>query len=516
MKLKLTLKLFTLFLLLMGCKTEQNTQRNLNFDHLVLNGPKLDEELENIISNKKIVFITEKHFVVNPIIFLINNLDTIYNSGVRIIFNEGKLAEEPNLNTYNLTTYYPWVLATKKYEEIKLRQVLEEFNSKLSPGDRIKIIDPENGLEQPTKYDSETIKNFFLKRDKYAFNTIVNEINNLKKDSKAIVFYGGTHGYKESVSNLKPRSDITIEKIIPLGQLLDEYYGNNLITIGFESIQRHKSYFSNYQLENTKNVETLIYSKDLVNNTIYDYFDKYDAYIIQDKYIYGTYYQYHPNNINIKYMIEELKYISKHFDEIKLSDKTQRHLPFGKYLLNTYYLKMYFGNNFNYSFWSKDSDLDSALQNLEKNIFKDEILQSNKINVSKRSLENIEEYHELFINSGIEFLINKNSFHESQINLAINNLEKIRIIFPEDIWSNYWLGTFYLEKNDFSNAIIEFNKIITSENSNCFEALPKVYSKLITCSQEIGNFDKVTQYKKNLVELEEISYMTGLQYGDVD
>ena len=112
----------------------------------IIIGCKSKTNLDSIISENKILFIGEDHSVVNPRIFLIENLEQICEQGVKHICMEGFTLRNPQEEKYDYYCFFPWVSAGSKYEDVLLSQKILEINKNLSELAKIKIYNPEEEL----------------------------------------------------------------------------------------------------------------------------------------------------------------------------------------------------------------------------------------------------------------------------------------------------------------------------------------------------------------------------------
>ena len=160
-------------------------------------------DLNTIINENKIIFIGENHSIVNPRLYLIENLETLYNCGVRHICMEGFSLRNPKDVNYNFYCFFPWSVAGSKYEDVFLSQKIEEINAGVSESEKLKIYNPEEFLLEKDIENYEYYEKLNL-RDTASYNFIEDLYHTIPKEEKILIFYGYEHGSKKiSIENGK-------------------------------------------------------------------------------------------------------------------------------------------------------------------------------------------------------------------------------------------------------------------------------------------------------------------------
>jgi hypothetical protein len=67
-------------------------------------------------------------------------------------------------------------------------------------------------------------------------------------------------------------------------------------------------------------------------------------------------------------------------------------------------------------------------------------------------------------------------------------------LFPEDIWTLYWLGFIKTEKKQYAEALTFFKLLFENKLSTCMESLPLAYRKAALCAGELKNKELETEY----------------------
>lgn len=427
----------------------------------IIIGCKSKTNLDSIISENKILFIGEDHSVVNPRIFLIENLEQICEQGVKHICMEGFTLRNPQEEKYDYYCFFPWVSAGSKYEDVLLSQKILEINKNLSELEKIKIYNPEEELvekeiEHLSYYEKLNV------RDTETFKFINFLSKKVPKEEKILIFYGYEHGSKKRIKNWKP-----------LGQRLHNAR-TDFVSINFDYCLQNKTE-SHIEKQNR--------------------FKRYDYLIKQnEKSTYGICYQFFGSKENtqvlinhlINYSTKENLFNMEYYDS--LSDERE-------FLNNIYYLKMLYKDKFDYNFWNEEGNLLESLEKLKKEIRSQKINFSNDIN----SLRN---YHKWMIESGIEDFIQKNQ--KLNLKQTKNKLKKAFSYYQEDLWCLYWLASVEFELKEYENAIENFEKCLEYDTINCIEVLPYIYEKLILATHKIQNLEKEKLYKNKLSNLSAI------------
>lgn len=427
----------------------------------IIIGCKSKTNLDSIISENKILFIGEDHSVVNPRIFLIENLEQICEQGVKHICMEGFTLRNPQEEKYDYYCFFPWVSAGSKYEDVLLSQKILEINKNLSELAKIKIYNPEEELvekeiEHLSYYEKLNV------RDTETFKFINSLSKKVPKEEKILIFYGYEHGSKKRIKNWKP-----------LGQRLHNTR-TDFVSINFDYCLQNKTE-SHIEKQNR--------------------FKRYDYLIKQNKKsTYGICYQFFGSKENtqvlinhlINYSTKENLFNMEYYDS--LSDERE-------FLNNIYYLKMLYKDKFDYNFWNEEENLLESLEKLKKEIRSQKINFSNDIN----SLRN---YHKWMIESGIEDFIQKNQ--KLNLKQTKNKLKKAFSYYQEDLWCLYWLASVEFELKEYENAIENFEKCLEYDTINCIEVLPYIYEKLILSTHKIQNLEKEKLYKNKLSNLSAI------------
>ena len=432
------------------------------------------------LKDKKVILIGEDHTLVNEELFVANNLKKLYDSGVRYIFLEGGAAtlerSLPGSIGYNFIMFYPWMQTAWRYEELLLQKSIIEINNSVPINEQIKLIFPEL---QDVRNDQ--IMNY---RDSTAAENIISIMDKTENKEKAIIIYGAAHA---GTIIIKDYTDVFSNKYdwLPLGYRLKQHYGSN---------------FSSYSFYYPPNIDLLNESKLLLSNNAnkkIEPFNFYDGIIVEPQELYGTFYQYNPTNENLEFIFNLVENYALYNQNTMTDTANFVFDRNGQFLLGLYYLKLYFGDKFDYSFWRTESSkkLLIALDELKKDAFNGNPNAFIKVNYS---YDTIVLYHNYMSNSNIEDFLDKfGNVHEEY-------LLKAHELFPEDLWALFWLGFSAAEKGQYSRGLSYFQILFENELSYCMEILPLAYRKAALCAE-----------KENNMELEhEYTYIAGNLYNE--
>ena len=430
-------------------------------------------DLNTIINENKIIFIGENHSIVNPRLYLIENLETLYNCGVRHICMEGFSLRNPKDGNYNFYCFFPWSVAGSKYEDVFLSQKIEEINAGVSESEKLKIYNPEEFLLEKDIENYEYYEKLNL-RDTASYNFIEDLYHTIPKEEKILIFYGYNHGSKKNINR----------KWETLGQRLNKNY-EDFVSINFD-YSLGDNEFSYIEKQNS--------------------FTKYDYLIKQQKNpSYGICYQFIDSKENTQVLINHLLEYAKS-DNLFSTDFCDSLSDEREFLNCIYYLKMMYKDNFSYDFWAQKDDLEIALEKLQNYVSQQEIQFSNDIN-------RLRNYHKFMVDSGIEDYIY--GYEKLDLEYTKNMLEKAFSYYQEDVWCLYWLALVEFDLKEYNQAFIDFEKCLEYETINNIEVLPKIYEKLISISDKIDEPQKKTFYEEKLKNLSEIKIINVNKMTDI-
>jgi hypothetical protein len=349
----------------------------------------------------------------------------------------------------------------------------------------------------------------------------------------AIIIYGGMHTSIYPYKNYYDSSYAERFEWIPLGYHLKKHYGTGFSS--YEFVTDHDKDFvisPKHLLDETKLVllRNIPLVKIPVLNNVITYFSsqtsytgRNDGYIVEPETIQGTFYQYNPTNLNLSFLFKsvedyalsyspDINYVpfetdneiirginflksslAENFDYAFPSTSYNVYDPHGQFMLGLYYLKMYFGDKFDYSFWKTEStkSLLSALEELKEYAFmNNEPAEYIRINYSRDTLGL---YHKYMNLSDVEYF---NIQAISAKYIQDEYLLRAGVMFPEDLWSLYWLGFTAAEKEKWEKSLEYFEMLFAHALSFSMESLPLAYQKAALCAGKLGNSLLAEEYHR--------------------
>jgi hypothetical protein len=421
---------------------------------------------------QKIVMIGEHHVTVNEQFFIAENIKKLHDAGFRYLFLEGGANPEnalPGSPDYNFYMFYPWMSVGWKYEYILFYQAILEFNKTLPQEDQIRILNAESGSSD---YHGDEILNY---RDTIAFENIVRIMGSSGEDERAIILYGDHHAVTRTLMDRGYSTGRKYYRYHPLGYRLKQHYGSSF-----------GSYIFYYVPEGFLLDEAKLIPKERFIGP----FNGFDG-IIVDTMSYGTLYQYNPTNENLKYIFSFVTYYALHWQEEILHIPFYAYYPQSQFTMGLYYLKLYFGDKFNYDFCRVESSREflSSLDDLKLLIFTDDD-PSQRLAVDFE-YDKISLYHNYMVNSDIEKA--NGSFNKAK-DVREDYLIKAYELFPDDIWPLYWLGFIAFEKREYDRALSYFQALFSSNPAACLEQLPYAYRMAADCAAKINDDELEREY----------------------
>lgn len=484
----------SVILLFISCKPQFTEQSFFNakdaVDYILQ-----DQDMED----KRIIFIGENHVTVNSVLFLSENLQKYYDNGVRYMFFEARVPMSFSDDDVQFVCFFPWVTAGWKYEWRLLGQAIQDINNSVPEEDKLHILYPEEGNEGTITNENilHSIEERMNQRDMFAFNNISDVIDNIKPNEKALIFYGDEHGAKKPIRStyIDPSALLGRKSYMwnTFSSLLTEKYGEEFASFGYTSLNdyiNNETQDSNIKFSGL-DVHKILFEDDSetysIPHNLKKYLEFYDAVITDREAVYGIYYEYIPSYENLKFIFSSLKKFEENINEVKQEENYYHVQDQGQYLMYIYYLKLYFGDAFDYQFWNTIKPLAIVLSELENTLFKDDDTMKEKLLVSK-DMNTLREYHKFMWGSGISDFIERSK--TLQMSWVIENMEKATELFPEDLWAWYWLAYAKTEDKKYEEAAKLWEYITSQPLAYCMETLPNMYEQLAYCYEKLGETHK--------------------------
>jgi hypothetical protein len=496
---------FLIFLcLLTSCSTKKLTN---DISNILSDSPNALEAIMEKLKYSDIVFIGGvSHQLLNEKIFIHSNLQLLYDAGVRYFFVEGSITENykygwPEKDVSIL--FYPWEYVGVRYGTDNLYNEIYQLNKDKNEQDKIKLIGLETDREIfiPGTYDLTTLHNY---RDEYMAQIAFEFADNAKYGEKILVLAGGLHGSIEIV----PNAFGSTENWKALGVYLKEKYKDRFFSLCYvtldENIKTNKKFYNmlnSNEWNNKPGTPKLVTGanalglRELLPSLYLHGYNDFDGYIVDKSGIKGIMYGYALFDTEIaKEVIEQTKKLNDKISLLTDNDSLDYSNPDIYYdisymLINVYYLKLYFGNNFPYEFWNPEMPLSEALSKLETNIF-DGTGINKKIVFSLPSMDNIRSYHDYiyyFTSLNDKYW---NSRFRGNIKKKIKIIEplinKAKEYFPYELWMEYWYAKMHLKDNNYKKAYEYLQVILSKPLVHSMQFYPDILDMAIQCAEKRG------------------------------
>jgi hypothetical protein len=451
----------------------------------IRSAPAARDYMARLIEAKKLVFLSELHTTVDPILFLASNLRHFYDAGLRYLFTEGlppgfravgrtgSRYEEP----YFIYFLPPWASGGWKYEERILSEAIRELNAGLSYGERLRLINAESGHDESGLADTELLNS----RDAYAFETISAAMDGAGEGEKGLIFYGASHGEK------KARDWTT------MGSLLAARYGASFASVDYGYLDDAFSGGGLGSISVDRDRKIPIALESGLSKTFRGLGSRigfYDSFILDlEPKTYGVCYQYVQTKANLVAMFTSLKGLE---ESPRRGELLAMPVYRSEYFLLAYYLKLYYGDRFDYDLWNPEGSLANALEDM-KPIFLGPGADPVAALAVKapESIETLEEYHRLMY----EPMTKRPDID------ALKSYEKAVAVFPQDLWASYGLAIALMERGDYEGALTILESILDKRLSRCMDMLPDVYDRAAECARALGMEDRVADFRRTRAEL---------------
>ena len=457
-------------------------------DEILLAAPDSFSELEKIVKEKKIIFIgSNDHRQINDHNFLNReSVEKLRKLGIKYILVEAGgpkdfVFSKSDLEDNWIRVFYPWHGVDVQYHENEFRKVVLDVNNKLKEEDQLIMVSLEANRENEIPEDSEET-DFFNYRDKYMFDVAKRFIDNSKSDEKVLIYCGSGHGIKEPVKYFGPNKWKT------LGSQLAKAYGDDYGAYSYVSLSGafYPWVIGGINLPGQQIKEKFITSEyaqkvnKLINFVQPNLINLYDGFIIDKNTEYGLLYGYALHvPVVLKEVIKETKETAAYCNEI---DKSYDYNPDQYYKLdsfirNIYYLKLFYGDLFDYNLWNPSTKLQDALNKLPLDYKGSKSLDNDKM----------AEYQN-YLNYSMVDLHNIQSKKDAKICYEhwLPFIEKAKSIYPEEVWCDYWMAVVNYKLGNFDVAKTYCDAFLNNPLSMSCQVLPEILNTAIQCCKNIG------------------------------
>lgn len=456
------------------------------------------------LSSRRVVFIAELHDDVAPISFVAGNLGRFYDAGVRFLVLESGLRALPGSEGYGFLVFYPWTFAGWKYESVELALAVRALNAGLPEDRRLAVVAAEKGFEYPEGGGGAAIPGLLNARDLYAATRVIEALDSAD-GAKALILYGGAHGSRLPRKGYR-RGGSPAFTWRTLGSRLAERYGDGFASYDFRSAAEPPA---------STTVTTAASNPVIVDARSWPAFARlsgldasaakptraYDGVVVAPSRDQGRFFQYVPTEANLRYMVERLSELELSRDEWADEPDDRRFGRRGQYLALTYYLKLYFGEAFEFGYGGQGPSLLSALSKLGS---RSESL-SSLVGVDIPDEASMRKYLGIMAGAGIEKAIAGRNV--DLVGLA-EAMRKEGEIFPADAWPAYWEAWSLTRAGRRADAAQAWARLFRHPASSCMESLPAAYRLAAECAKALGDAKAAASYESALAAVLELGILS--------
>lgn len=450
------------------------------------------------LQEKKIVFLSENHSTVNPILFLASILsDLYYQAGLRYLFLEGFKASYKEMlegDFSNPGASLPWESDALRYQWIELMRAVDQLNSTLPPDSRLKLINAEEGYEDGALNNMDERMANLQAREDYAYKRISRVMSKAVLGEKALIFYGGAHGNKKEYTFFNADSVIKSFSSYIADEYKDDFYSisidNYSLISGRDGRFRYPRttvnefiYLKKYLTKGSFAVEVresyMNPGSYRINRSRYngeDYSNYFDGIIFLGEEQYGLPYGY----VKSRYTAEKL------IDVVKNSKSGFNVNIYNRAL---YCLKLLAGDEFSYSIWNSPVTLDEAIEQLGSSNYLKRVRKDSNWRI-KRKVEYCN-----YLVSGVR------AFEMKNYTDALYYLREAHKFYKDDLYTLYFLFLTNYEMGKMEEARVVGEKLAASQVSYNMVELPDVYNLLANIYEETGNSEKAGEFRERLDNL---------------
>ena len=456
--------------------------------------------LESSFESKKIIFVgINDHATINTALFFSEKkLRRLHDSGLRYILCEGGLSTKNLYNDSDLVQrevelFYPWESVEAQYYENTVSQNVHSINRNLAQDEKIKVVGLEGRRQNFTIGDDEIkIYNY---RDEYMFNVAKEYIDGSKKDEKILILCGSAHGYTNAVRRFNPQSNSEYDWVT-LGSHLRMEYGDSFLSLSYiavDSATRDSVFYSQLKKSDSWNATDIVgkfvtlQDAEEINGAIPIFFDGnyplYDGFIMDKHAKYGVKYCYKLDNpVVLERVIAQTEELYQFLlQTARIAGRFDYYNPDIAYKIeffcrNVYYLKFYFGNDFEYSFWNPSTRLEDTITALRKKLTPVKVI----------SEEEAKEFQTLI---RCMYYIQYGSTKEDisfYYKHGTDALELACSLIPSEIWPLYWNVVMNFRLKNFGEALRYTDLFLGEELSRSTFCLPDVLEIAIESCTETG------------------------------
>lgn len=476
-----------------------------------LNAVDAAEAVSEALKAKKAVFVAELHDDAAPLAFVAENLNRFHAAGLRLLALESGLRATPDSEGYGFLAFYPWTFAGWKYDAVALAESVNALNRGLPESERLTVIAAEEGFSYPAGGGALAIPGLLNARDEYAAARVAAALADAGVGAKALILYGGAHGYKDDRRGYR-RGESPPFTWTPMGRRLAAIYGEGFASFDFASADEasqaalpgfdRKGACAGPILLDRKALEALHGSAPAIR-AWKGSAKGYDGLIVSGAPIQGRYFQYVPTEENLRFMVHRLGELESSKVDWEASADTRRFGKRGQYLALLYYVRMYFGDRFDYGFAEHGPGISEALAALSDEAGRFSAL----LEATVPGEASMREYHRLMAGAGIEKAVADDSPDLSSLSAIASDMERAAALFPADAWPAYWRAWALTKGKRWRAAAAGWENLFRMDSSACLESLPIAFELARECALALGDAEGAARYAASLAVASQASLL---------
>lgn len=465
---------------------------------LLENAQDADSAFRQIVRENRIIFIgSEKHILTNFRDFLDKNTQMLYDEGVRYIFAEGSEPPEGYVAPPLLATFYPWFPVGIGYSGDSVDAV-EQINNTKEDDDKIKTIMLEKGRDSFALGVTSTL-DIYKYRSALMFENFQEGMKTIEDDAKILVIAGNIHGAIEETTWFGG-----IWK--PLGAYIKEAYGDDYFAIDYKVINEELLYLMGYS--DVPGWDTILERPTFLTHSDMEswakelpirYNSDFDGYIVekQGRAVIPYEYAVFDNDV-VESMVSYLEYLDEKVAEFNgeydYSDGDMYYL-LGDYLRVTYYLKLYFCEQFEYDLWNPETTLKVALEDLREKATGNNFTDMVTLKIPDK--EGLREYKlkmDVLYLTFVEMEFGNDDIAGKILSDFETDVLELQKLIPQDLWTMYWFALMHTKAENYDVGLDYWEALLRDPVAKSMHIYPEVLEFASLCAKELGDENLAKQY----------------------
>lgn len=459
--------------------------------------PDASSALRQIVREHDIIFYGgDAHALANSGEFLKEHMQMLYDEGVRYIFWEGGEPPE-DYDAPLFGNFYPWSYTSGGYSRNSVDMV-EVINSTKDEKDKIKEI----ALEKDRKSfppDSISTGDLYEYRTQCMYDVFKETVKNIAPNEKCLIIAGDLHGSTEEIYTQFTASESFYWK--PLGSYLKDEYGDKYFAISFFETLKDKLFFGTdnrpSEWYDIPEEPKFLLPDDMENWTRtlgIDFDAGFDGYIVEKEGRASIPYEYAVfDNEVLENMVLYVEYLDKEIATLNgvydynatIPGNYPTYFVVDCYLRGIYYIKLYFGEQFEYDLWNPKTSLQVALDDLKEKSNGNNFVDMVTLNIPNDDglrdyKERLQVFYEIVCmlesDGDLSFLLGEPTEY-------IINTQKL---IPQDLWTQYLLALMHTKAEFYEEALDYWKELFSEPLVKSMHIYPEALELASVCAKEQG------------------------------